>query len=84
VDSSPTLETVTAQLAQLQHQLEELTRVVAQHQPLVDLQTAADHMGVSTRTLRRMVHAEQVAYRRVGRSLRFNLSLLSAQRRHLG
>ncbi len=60
-------------------QLEELTAVVRQlaaNQPLVDLQVAASHLGVSTRTLRRMCAAGEVPFRRVGRTLRFQLALL--------
>jgi excisionase family DNA binding protein len=50
---------------------------MATHQPRVDLRTAAEHLGLSTRTLRRMVEREEVPYRRIGRTLRFNLALLA-------
>lgn len=63
--------------------LTETVRSLAASQPLVDLQVAADHLGVSTRTLRRMCAAGKVPFRRVGRALRFQLALLaprSAQR----
>jgi len=74
----------TVDLQQLVDRIEALTSAVerlAAHQPLVDLQTAADHLGVSTRTLRRLVANEQVPYRRVGRTLRFNLALLAPRQR---
>jgi excisionase family DNA binding protein len=61
-------------------QLGELTAAVkrmAVHQPLVDLRAAAEHLGVSTRTLRRMVEREEVPFRRIGRTLRFNVALLA-------
>jgi len=58
-------------------ELSAAVRRMAAHQPLVDLKTAAEHVGVSTRTLRRMVEREQVPYRRIGRTLRFNLALLA-------
>lgn len=67
-------------LTEIGQRLMALTAAVermAAHQPLVDLQTAADHLDVSTRTLRRMVAAEEVPYRRIGRTLRFNLALLA-------
>lgn len=72
-----------ATIDDLQAQLAELTavvRVLAANQPLVDLQQAADHLGVSTRTLRRMCAAGEVPFRRVGRGLRFNLAMLSVRR----
>jgi excisionase family DNA binding protein len=50
---------------------------MAAHQPLIDLRTAAEHLGLSTRTLRRMVEREEVPYRRIGRALRFNLALMA-------
>lgn len=67
---------VLAAIAQLTAEVRELRAQVAAHQPLVDLKTAADHLGVSTRTLRRMVEAETVPYRRIGRTLRFPLAAL--------
>jgi len=66
----------TAQAAQL-GELTAAVRRMAAHQPLVDLRTAAEHLGLSTRTLRRMVEREEVPYRRIGRTLRFNLTLLA-------
>jgi excisionase family DNA binding protein len=65
----------------LSKQVEGLTEAVAGHLPLVDLRTAAKHLSVSTRTLRRMVAADAVPYRRFGRTLRFSLALLSPARR---
>jgi excisionase family DNA binding protein len=65
-----------AQAAQL-GELTAAVRRMAAHQPLVDLRTAAEHLGLSTRTLRRMVEREEVPYRRIGRTLRFNLALLA-------
>jgi excisionase family DNA binding protein len=64
----------------LYKRIEALTAAVeriAAHQPLVDLQTAADHLDVSTRTLRRLVERGEVPFRRIGRVLRFNLALLA-------
>ena len=72
--------TTPVTLEALCQRLEALTAAVermAAHQPLVDLQTAADHLGVSTRTLRRMVERQEVSFRRIGRTLRFNLALLA-------
>lgn len=50
---------------------------MAAHQPLVDLKAASEHLGVSTRTLRRMVERNEVPFRKIGRTLRFNVALLS-------
>ena len=72
---------LTDTVGALSKQVESLTEAVAGHLPLVDLRTAAKHLGVSTRTLRRMVAAEAVPYRRFGRTLRFSLTLLSPARR---
>ena len=66
------LESIARQLQQLAEAVERL----AANQPLVDLQVAADHLGVSIRTLRRMCAAGEVPFRRVGRALRFNLAML--------
>lgn len=74
---------LTETVGALSKQVEGLTQAVAGHLPLVDLRTAAEHMGISTRTLRRMVAAEAVPYRRFGRSLRFSLTLLSPARRRI-
>jgi excisionase family DNA binding protein len=74
---------LTETVGALTKQVEGLTEAVAGHLPLVDLRTAAKHLGVSTRTLRRMVAAEVVPYRRFGRTLRFSLTLLSPARRRV-
>jgi excisionase family DNA binding protein len=74
---------LTETVGALSKQVEGLTEAVAGHLPLVDLRTAAKHMGVSTRTLRRMVAAEAVPYRRFGRTLRFSIALLSPARRRI-
>jgi excisionase family DNA binding protein len=74
---------LTETVGALSKQVEGLTAAVAGHLPLVDLRTAARHLGVSTRTLRRMVAAEAVPYRRFGRTLRFSLALLSPARRRI-
>jgi excisionase family DNA binding protein len=74
---------LTETVGALTKQVEGLTEAVAGHLPLVDLRTAAKHLGVSTRTLRRMVAVEAVPYRRFGRTLRFSLTLLSSARRRL-
>jgi excisionase family DNA binding protein len=44
---------------------------------LVDVQAAADYMGVSPRTVRRLVHDDAIPYRRVGRHVRFDLARLA-------
>lgn len=44
---------------------------------LLELDVAAAHLGVSTRTLRRWVDAGRVPFRRVGRTLRFPLAALN-------
>jgi len=74
---------LTETVGALSKQVEGLTEAVAGHLPLVDLRAAAKHLGVSTRTLRRMVAAEAVPYRRFGRTLRFSLTLLSPVRRRV-
>lgn len=71
---------LAARIDQLTAAVTKLTADQSAHAPLADLQTAADHMGISTRTLRRMVDREEVPYRRVGRALRFNLALLGPRR----
>jgi excisionase family DNA binding protein len=76
VTPAPNTEPLAAQVAALTAQVEALTKVVQRIGPLVDLKTAAQHMGVSTRTLRRMVEAETIPYRRFGRTLRFPLAAL--------
>lgn len=73
---------VAADLSPLLTAIEELkaeVRQLRQQLPtqLVDIETAADYMGVSTRTVRRLVKEERIAYRRVGRRIRFDLSKLS-------
>jgi excisionase family DNA binding protein len=72
---------LTETVGDLSLQVRGLTEAVAGHLPLVDLHTAAKHLGVSTRTLRRMVAADVVPYRRFGRTLRFSLTLLAPVRR---
>ena len=67
-------------LADMARQIAELTSVIRQlaaNQPLVDLQVAAKHIGVSTRTLRRMCEAGEIPFRRVGRQLRFQLAMFA-------
>jgi hypothetical protein len=65
-----------AQAAQL-GELTAAVRRMAVHQLLVDLRTPAEHLDLSTRTLRRMVEREEVPCRRIGRTLKFNLALLA-------
>ena len=83
-------QTTPVTLDVLHESVQALTAAVermAAHQPLVDLQTAADHLGVSKRTLRRLVERHDVPFRRIGRALRFNLALLAprpADARRLG
>jgi len=72
---------LTAVVGDLSKQIAGLTEVVAGQSPLVDLKAAAKHLGVSTRTLRRMVAADEVPYRRFGRTLRFSLALFAPKRR---
>jgi excisionase family DNA binding protein len=69
-----TLDDVAAQLSELMLAIERLTEAVVRREPLVDVKTAAEHIGVSTRTLHRMVADELVPYRRFGRTLRFPLA----------
>lgn len=71
--TDPTLADVAKQLAELTA----VVRQLAASQPLVDLQVAAEHLGISTRTLRRRCEAGEVPFRRVGRQLRFQLALLA-------
>jgi excisionase family DNA binding protein len=71
------LASLVAIVGDLSKQVEGLSEAVAGHLPLVDLKTAAGHLGVSTRTLRRMVAADEIPYRRFGRTLRFSLTLLA-------
>jgi hypothetical protein len=68
-----TLETLADEIRELRIAVEKM----AAHQPLVDIKAAAEHMGVSTRTLLRYVANDQVPYRRIGKTLRFNLALLA-------
>jgi excisionase family DNA binding protein len=75
------LTSLTAIVGDLSKQVAGLTEAVAAQSPLVDLKTAANHLGVSTRTVRRMVAADQLPYRRLGRTLRFSLALLAPKRR---
>lgn len=76
----PELATLTAMIGDLSKQIAGLTEVVAGQSPLVDMKTAAKHLGVSTRTLRRMVAADELPYRRFGRTLRFSLALFAPKR----
>lgn len=78
---SPTQPATHDQVEALRLQVAELTEVVrairaSMPVQLVDVGQAAAHLGVSPRTLRRMVRAGQVPFRRVGRQLRFELAAL--------
>jgi excisionase family DNA binding protein len=75
--SPVTLEQLHEQVRALTAAVSALMGQTAAHQPLVDLRAAAEHLNVSTRTLRRMVEREEVPFRRIGRTLRFNLALLA-------
>lgn len=44
--------------------------------PLVDVEAAAKHLSVSTRTVRRLVRDKAIPFKMVGRYPRFDLSLL--------
>lgn len=65
-----------ALISSLLEQVRELQRT----QPLVDVTEAAKFLGVSTKTVRRLVAADAIPFKRVGRSLRFNLSQLALKR----
>jgi len=67
--SAPTLDTLQAQLVELTAEVRQLRAAVPSQ--MVDLKTAADYLGVSTRTVRRLVADGAVPFRRVGRALRF-------------
>jgi excisionase family DNA binding protein len=73
--AEPTTADLLAAIEQLHAEVRQLRQSTPQQ--LVDLQTAADHLCVSTRTLKRWVRDEEVAYRRVGRTLRFPLAALN-------
>jgi excisionase family DNA binding protein len=79
--ASEELASLTAIVGDLSKQVAGLAEVVAGQSPLVDLKTAAKHLGVSSRTVRRMVAADELPYRRFGRTLRFSLALLAPRRR---
>jgi excisionase family DNA binding protein len=67
-----TIDELATQIATLTTEVRALrSQLPAQ---LVDLEQAAQHLGVSERTLRRMVATGRVPFRRVGRGLRFNLA----------
>lgn len=53
--------------------------LVTANMPLVDVGAAAKHLDVSTRTVRRLVENGKIPFRRVGRSLRFNLGQLGTR-----
>jgi len=70
----PTLAELAAKIDRLTEIEERLAR--AQEQ-LVDYKAAAQHMGVGVRTLKRWVANGEVPFRRLGRTVRFRLSLLN-------
>ena len=71
------LDSLTAQVAALTKAVELMS---ASH-PLVDVQVAADYLGVSAKTVRRLVADGTLPHRRIGRQLRFNLAQLAPVRR---
>jgi len=52
--------------------------VERQHEPWITIDEAAKHLGFAVGTLYNKVAADEVPYRRVGRSLRFRRSELDA------
>lgn len=70
-----TLDEVLAELRAVRQEVAQLRQATPQH--LVDLQTAAKHLGVSARTVKRWVAEDRIAYRRIGRTLRFPLAALN-------
>jgi hypothetical protein len=72
--SSQRPDDVVAHLSEQTLAIEQLTETVARREPLVGVKTAAEHVGVSTRTLHRMVADELVPYRPFGRTLSFSLA----------
>ncbi len=82
VDPSQPVPDLAEVVARLARNVEELTAEVRQLRAttpvqLVDVDQAAAHLGVSPRTLRRMVRVGKVPFRRAGRALRFNLADLA-------
>lgn len=67
-----TIETVARQLADLTAVVQGMRAAVPSI--MLDLQAAADAMGISTRQLRRLIADDAVPYRRLGRSLRFPMA----------
>jgi excisionase family DNA binding protein len=70
-----TLDSLQAALEQLTAEVRQLKASIPTQ--LVDIKTAAEFLGVSTRTVRRLVAEEQIAYRKVGRHVRFDLARLA-------
>ena len=69
-----------ATIETLQRQVDALARaveVMASTHPLVDVSVAADYLGVSPKTVRRLVADGTLPHRRIGRQLRFNLAQLA-------
>jgi excisionase family DNA binding protein len=69
-------EPTTAELLAAIEALRDEVRQLREARPaggLVDVQGLADYLKVSPRTVRRMVAHKEVATKRVGRSLRFDL-----------
>jgi excisionase family DNA binding protein len=73
-DLMAAIEALRVEVRQLRQQLPE---------QLVDIDQAAQHLGVSTRTVKRWVAEELIPYRRIGRALRFPLHALNAPRTDL-
>ena len=69
-----TLEALAAKVENLTRALELVAATAA---PLVDVQVAADYLGVSTKTIRRLVADRVLPCRRIGRQLRFSLVQLA-------
>ncbi len=71
-----TIDSLQAQVAALARAVE----VMAGTHPLVDVAVAAEYLGVSPKTVRRLVAEKAIPFRRFGRQLRFNLAQLAPQR----
>ena len=72
---SATLDTLQAAIERLAAEVQQLKAAIPTQ--LVDARAAADHLGISVRTLRRMVAEARVPYRRIGRAVRFDLARLA-------
>jgi len=72
---TPTTADLLAAIELLRDEVRQLRQTTPQQ--LVDIEQAAAHLGVSTRTVKRMVAEGRIPYRRVGRFLRFPLASLN-------